>query len=725
MRVATLTTSAFFAMQLISTAEDIAITTRSTALVVRINDGQNPRIVHFGKRLAHQEEYAKLPDQPRSTEDYTGLYNSAYTPAGSRNLLEPAIQAIHADGNPSLDLRYVSHESIQGPDTITTEIHLKDPAYPFQVTLFYKAYQDEDLIEQWSVIHHDEPSSVKLEKYASANLTISAANYYLTQFHGDWAKEMQPQESKLTAGIKVLDSKLGTRADLFQPPSFLISLNQPAAEDTGEVIAGTLAWTGNFKMDFEVDPLGELRLIAGINPYASEYVLDPGVDFKTPSFIYTYSSEGKGLASRNLHQWARKHRIPHGEGNRLTLLNNWEATYFDFDEKKLEDLFADGKKLGVDLFLLDDGWFGNKYPRNGDNAGLGDWQENQKKIPNGIGNLIQKSAEAGIKFGIWIEPEMVNPKSELFENHPDWVVMLPNRVPYYFRNQLVLDLSNPEVRKFVHDTVDQLLTEHPDIAYIKWDCNAVIYNAWSPTLKHQGNFYVDFVNGFYEITSDLRKKHPDIPMMLCSGGGGRVDYGALNDFTEFWPSDNTDALERVFLQWNYSYFFPSIATCAHITEWGKQPLKYRTDVAMMGKLGYDIVVSEMSPDDLKFSQEALATYAKIKDVIWHGDLYRLASPYENDFASLSYVSPGKDRAIWFNYLVNNRYQKGSDRAIKLKGLNPEATYQITEINLYPGKSSALDPSANQFSGDYLMTVGYNPKVNADRSSVILQLEAAK
>ena len=243
-------------------AEDIAITTRSMALVVRIDESGDPRMIHFGKKLQDPAEYSKLPDQRRTTEDYTGLYNSAYTPAGSRNLLEPAIQATHSDGNPSLDLRYVSHESDSSEGATTTGIHLKDPKYPFEVTLYYKAYQDEDLIEQWSVIRHQEKGPVKLQKYASANLPLSSNEYYLTQFHGDWAKEMQPQESRLTAGIKVLDSKLGTRANLFQPPSFLISLGKPATEDEGEAIAGTLAWTGNFKIDLEIDPSGDLRLIS-------------------------------------------------------------------------------------------------------------------------------------------------------------------------------------------------------------------------------------------------------------------------------------------------------------------------------------------------------------------------------------------------------------------------------------------------------------------------------
>ncbi|CAF4012096.1 unnamed protein product, partial [Rotaria magnacalcarata] len=353
------------------------------------------------------------------------------------------------------------------------------------------------------------------------------------------------------------------------------------------------------------------------------------------------------LASRNFHRWARKYRIPQGEGNRLTLLNNWEATFFDFDEQKLVNLIKDGKKLGVDLFLLDDGWFGNKYSRNYDSAGLGDWQENVQKLPHGIGYLVNEAEAIGLKFGIWIEPEMVNPKSELHVNHPDWVIKLPNRSEYYFRNQLVLDMSNEAVREFVYDVVDRLFTQHQKLAYIKWDCNAVIYNAYSATNPHQSHLYVDYVRGLYSVLDRLRKKYPSVSIMLCSGGGGRIDYGVLQYFTEFWPSDNTDGLERIFIQWSYSFFFPAISICNHVTDWGKQSLKFRTDVAMMGKLGYDIVVSKLDENELLFSQQALQSYARLKDIIWHDELFRLVSPYrhEHDIAALMFVSENQDKAI--------------------------------------------------------------------------------
>ena len=697
----------------------IPIETEHTALVLRVEADQTVLVAHLGQRLQNPAEYSRIPVNGRNPDGYTDVFQAAYSTSGTRNLLEPAIQAVHADGNPSLELKYVSHETRPvGQDVTLTTVVLKDPNYPFTVTLHYRAYRREDVLEQWSVIRHAEKAPVRLQKYLSANLYLPAEKYFLTHFHGEWAQEMRPEEVELTAGLKILDSKLGTRADLFQPPSFLLSLNQPAQEETGAVIGGNLSWSGNYQLAFEVDPLHHLRVLAGINPYASEYTLAPNRDFTTPAFVFSYSTQGKGGVSRNLHRWARNHRIAQGNGNRLTLLNNWEATYFDFDETKLATLIGDAKKLGVDMFLLDDGWFGNKHPRNGDTAGLGDWQENVKKLPSGLGYLVKAADKTGVKFGLWIEPEMVNPKSELYEKHPDWVLRQPNRPETYFRHQLVFDLSNPQVQDFVYGIVDGLMTRNPGIAYFKWDCNSVIFNAYSATLPNKQNLYVDYVQGLYKVLDRLRAKYPKLPMMLCSGGGGRVDYGALQYFTEFWPSDNTDPLERIFIQWNSSYFFPAIATCNHVTDWGKQPLKFRTDVAMMGKLGYDIIVSKLTPDELTFSQQALATYNRLKPVIWQGDLFRLKSPYAGNLASMLYVSEQQDKAVWFSYLTGNRYRAGSSEPVRLQGLNPAKTYRIQEQNVMPGGKPMAEAT---YTGDYLMTVGVNPQISDRRTSVVLEL----
>lgn len=703
----------------------IPVETKTNALVLKVGSNKDVNILYLGKKLSHAEEYGNISGAYKQTADYSNVLASAYTPAGARNLAEPAISVVHSDGNTSLDLKYVSHK-VERVDNnrFLTSVVLKDNLYPFWVTLYYKTYVNEDVVEQWCVIRHTEKGQVTLSKFASANLQLKAGSYWLRQYHGDWAKEMQPEETQLTHGIKTLDSKLGTRANLFQPALFMVSLEKPATEDEGTVLFGSLSWTGNFRIDLEVDYQDNLRVLAGINNFASTYYLKSGEAFTTPAFLYTLSHQGKGRASRSLHDWARNYQLLDGKGSRLTLLNNWEATYFNFNEEKLAALLKDTKKLGVDLFLLDDGWFANKYPRNDDRAGLGDWQENRKKLPNGISYLVKEATANDVKFGIWIEPEMVNPKSELYEKHPDWIIRQPGREEHYFRNQLVLDLSNPKVQDFVFGVVNGLLEQNPELAYIKWDCNAVIYNAYSAHLKNQTHLYIDYVRGLYNVLERIRSKYPTVPMMLCSGGGGRTDYGALQYFTEYWPSDNTDPLERIFIQWEYSYFFPAIASSNHVTDWGKQPIKYRTDVAMMGKLGFDIVVSQLKSDELAFCQDAIKQYDSVKTVIWRGDQYRLTDPRQNSVASVLYLDKAQTNGVLFNYLVSNRYGAGRTHPIRLKGLAPEKNYRLREVNLYPGSRSSI-MSEKIYTGEYLMTVGFNPDVRAGRNSVVVKLTQAE
>lgn len=720
----------FFTLNLFGqTVTSIPIVTQNNVLLLQTDINGRLRTIYFGTPLENEIEYNFISENYNYDENNAGIYNSSYTPAGTWNLSEPAIQVKHADGNPSLELKYVSHKKEKiDENTAITSILLKDPVYPFEVTLFYKVWIKENVIEQWTEIKHKEKKAVLLQRYSSANLYFQNKDFFLTSFQGEYLKEMQPIETKLSQGIRTVDSKLGTRAMLLQTPNFVLSFGKPASENEGTVLLGQLAWSGSFKLDFEIDSHKNLRLIAGINPFASEYSLAPNEIFKTPSLIYALSNNGTGEASRNLHDWARKHRVLDGQGERLTLLNNWEATYFDFDENKISDLFKDAKDLGVDLFLLDDGWFGNKYPRNNDDAGLGDWQENRKKLPSGLGYLVKEAKKEGVKFGIWIEPEMVNPKSELYENHPDWVIRQPERPEIYYRNQLVLDLSNPDVQDFVYGIVDNLFIKNPELAFIKWDCNAVIYNAYSAYLNKKGipqsNLYVDYTKGLYKVLQRIRVKYPKVPMMLCSGGGGRGDYEFLKYFTEFWPSDDTEPLERIFMQWDYSYFFPSITIDNHVTDWGKQPLKFRVDVASMGKLGFDIVAKNLNKEDRLFCKEAIKNYNSFKDIVWHGDLFRLVNPHENDIASLMYVNVEKTRAIVFNYLVNNRYSiTATKRPVVLNGLDPNKKYTVRETNLYPGMETALTEKV--FTGDFLMKVGFNPNVTLKRTSVVLEINEVK
>ena len=689
--------------------KQIVINTESSSLIYSV--GQNGKLYqnHFGAKL-------------NSTNAIPSVKHEAYIPSGTDNLFEPAIRVVHSDGNPSLELKFADEQVIKQNDDVTlTNITLKDPVYPVQVILHITSFYKENIIKIGTEISNNEKSAITLTDFASAMLHFDADKYLLSQFHGDWAKEVQMQTSELTSGIKILDTKLGTRENIFQSPIFFLSLNKPSDENNGEVIAGNLAWTGNFQYKFEVDEQNSLRLIAGINPFASTFALQAGKSFITPDFIFTFSNEGRGKASRNLHDWARNYGVLDGKEPRLTLLNNWETTFFDFNDAKLSGLFDDASKLGVDMFLLDDGWFGNKYPRNDDHAGLGDWQPMKAKLPNGIAHLVKDAGDKGVKFGIWIEPEMVNPKSELYEKHPDWILKLPNRAEDYYRNQLVLDLINPKVQDFVFHVVDDLMTNNPGLAYFKWDCNRLMTNAYSPYLKNdQSTLFIEYTRSLYKVLDRIREKYPHLPMMLCSGGGGRTDYGMLKYFTEFWPSDDTDPFERVYIQWSYSYFFPSLAVCNHITSWGKESLKFKTDVAMMGKMGYDMNIHHLSDDELTFSQQAVKTYKRLSPVIWQGDLYRLVSPYEENRAVLTYVSKDKSNAVLFAYNMHARFRE-KFLPVRLEGLDPLKNYKINEVNLIPGKKSNFEANGNVYSGDYLMKVGIKVSNDQELSSAVFEI----
>ncbi len=505
-------------------AQTIRITTDGTDLIYKV--GSNGRLYqsYLGSKLNNNGDIEHL-----------GFDGEAYITHGMEDYFEPAIRVLHNDGNPSLMLKYISHKLEQRPNNVLrTTIILQDDKYPVEVKLIFDAFEKENIIKSHTAIKHTEKKPITIYNYASSMLHLKRDKYYLTEFSGDWAHEVNMSEVELNFGKKQIDSKLGSRANMFSSPFFIVALDDKMSEDQGEVLLGTLAWTGNYRFTFEVDNSNNLRVISGINPYASEYLLSSNEVFVTPEFIFAYSDNGSGAASRNLHKWALKHQVKDGEKGRLTLLNNWEATYFDFNEDKLISLFDDANKLGVDMFLLDDGWFGNKYPRSSDHQGLGDWEETVTKLPNGIGRLTQAATDKGIKFGLWIEPEMVNPKSELYEKHKDWVIHLPNRDEYYFRNQMVLDLANPKVQDYVFNVVDELMTKYPQIAYFKWDCNSPITNIYSIYLKDkQSNLYVDHVRGLYNVLDRVNAKYPNLPMMLCSGGGGRSDYKGLEYFTEF------------------------------------------------------------------------------------------------------------------------------------------------------------------------------------------------
>src|SRR5215218_7294579 len=643
--------------------------------------------------------------------------------AGNGFILEPAVQAVHADGNTSTDLIYVSHETDAVDDNVTlTRVTLKDGFYPFFVTLHLRAYRREDVIEQWAEIRHEEGGAVALSRFASSAPVLKADAYWLTQFQGNYMREAELVEERLTPGVKVLDSKLGVRAHQMRNPSFLLALDGPGREESGEVYGGTLAWSGSFQLAFEVDWTNRLRALCGINPFGSEYRLARGRVFKTPAMLWTWSGEGKGRVSRNFHRWARRYGMRDGDRPRPVLLNNWEATHMDFDEQKIVSLFDGARELGVELFLLDDGWFGNKYPRDNDRAGLGDWQVNRRKLPRGLSHLAAEAKRRGLDFGIWLEPEMVNPSSELYERHPDWAVRQPNREPLYGRNQLILDLSRPEVREFAWKVVDDTLRSNPGITYVKWDANRYVTQPGSSWLgpAEQQHLLVDYQWALYDVMARTAKEHPNVWAMVCAGGSGRVDYGALRYFHSFWPSDNTDPLQRIYIQWGFGHFFPAAAVSAHVTDMGTRPVKFATDVALSGAFGVDRDVQRMTPEERKAVAAAVKLYKeRLRDVVLRGDLYRLESPYERQRAALDYVSEDRSRAALFIYQLG----EGAFGPVRPRGLDPRKLYRVREVNLPEGSTSRLALHDKVLDGATLMEEGLASPLRRGLESAVIEMSA--
>ena len=705
----------------------IRISTDATDLVLKVADSGRLYETYLGAKLQSDADAARLGWDEFANKDGMDVKRGgeAYATAGSEDYYQPALGIIHNDGNQTTYLYYQGHEQKAVEGGTETIISLADDVYPVFVKLHYVAYPKENIIKTWTEISHNEKKAVTLTEYASALLHLWRGSYHLVSFSSDWAKEAQMHTEQLFFGRKILESKQGSRAAEFCHPFFELGLDGEPQENSGEVLMGNIGWNGNFSLEFEVDHHGMLRIIPGINNFASAYKLQPGEVFRTPEFFFTLSHNGVGEGSRNFQRWARSYQVKKGNDTRMSLLNNWENTYFNFDQAKLAGIMKEGARLGVDLFLLDDGWFGNgEDARKDDTAGLGDWEVNHAKLPEGVPGLVRAAREAGVKFGIWIEPEMVNPQSKLFRKHPDWATIQPNRERYHFRNQLTLDMANPKVQDYVFSIVDGLMTENPELAFFKWDCNSPITNKFSPYLKeNQSQMYIDHVRGVYNVMERVTEKYPDLDMMLCSGGGARCDYESLKHFTEFWCSDNTDPVERCYIQWGFSQFFPAKTMCAHVTSWNRDAsVKFRVDVASMCKLGFDIGLQDLTDNEISYCQQAISNWKRLQNVILDGDQYRLMSPYETDHMAIDYVSTDRSRAVLFVYNLFPRYGEESLR-LKLQGLDPDRNYRVEEINLETGRKSGFGFNGKEFSGDYLMTVGLPALGTRHMSSNVLEITA--
>ena len=704
---------------------DVSIETPNTMLILHAGEGQDLRMAYYGLRVTGLQELRNAG---------ADLNSSALPAFGTVDMVGlPALQVLHADGDLNLELRVDNYEVKAESASKTHIFTMQDKLQPVTVKVFYKAYDGVDIIETWTEIVNAEKKAITLKRYDSGHLVMRQGDVWITHMHGNWAAEAEPTSEPLTGGVKTIRNTDGTRNAHLDAPEVMVSLDGRPQENSGRVIGAALCWSGNFELRFNTISHKEHHFYAGIDPQSSEYVLDPKQKFETPHLALTFSNEGLSGASRNFHRWARTEGMTHrGMKTGDILLNSWEGLYFDIDEARMIAMMDDISKFGGELFVMDDGWFGDKYPRKDDTSSLGDWVVDKNKLPGGLGVLTKAARERGIKFGIWIEPEMVNTKSELYEHHPEWVLQTKGRELKLGRGgtQLVLDMTNPEVQDFVFRIVDDLLTQNPEIAYIKWDANASIQNFGSLYLPkdRQQNLYVDYHLGLLKTLQRIRDKYPDIVIQDCASGGGRANYGLLPYFDEFWTSDNTDALQRVFIQWGTSLFFPANAMACHINHcpyWNTGgrviPIKFRCDVAMSGRLGIELQPKDMTDEERQQTSTCMADYKQLRQVVQTGDLYRLISPYDHKgVSSLMYVDDSHRQGVLFVYKIDNYYDQPIPR-IRLAGLNPDATYTLTEKNVRVSQKPC-SLSGKRFTGRFLMEVGLELPLREEYASRVFFIE---
>ena len=709
-------------------AASYTLETSNTRLVLQANEGEDLKVLYYG-------------DQSATIEDLNAasVQGSPALPAfGTVDMVVlPALQVQHADGDLNLEMRIQSTEYSVQTEYDEAVITMADKLQPVTVRVYYKAWKTVDIIETWTEIVHREKKPIVLKRFDSGTLTIPNGNNWLLHLHGDWAAEATPTIEPISRGVKIIRNTDGARNAHLDAPEVMISLDGAPQENNGRVFGAALCWSGNYEI--RLSTLNAQRstiLYAGIDPQSSEYVLAPKTVFTTPHLALTYSTEGMGGVSRAFHRWARTCGMMHnGMGVRDILLNSWEGIYFDITEERIISMMDDIASFGGELFVMDDGWFGAKYPRNNDSSSLGDWVVDTRKLPNGLKALTDAAKERKIKFGIWIEPEAVNTVSELYEKHPDWALQVKNRELKLGRGgtQLVLDMTNPKVQDFVFNLVDTLLTNYPEIAYIKWDANASIqnYGKISNDKYQMSNLYIDYHLGLVNVLQRIRAKYPNVTIQNCASGGGRANYGLMPYFDEFWVSDNNDALQRVYIQWGTSYFFPSNAMAQHIggspyLMTGRvAPIKFRCDVAMSGRLGMELQPAHMTEEERAQCTVAIADYKELREVIQLGNLYRLVSPYEQSqitnhklpetqsVAALMYVNDNKDHAVFFAYGLSS-FMKQAGQRIRLAGLDPNRTYTLIERNVRVGEAPCT-LQGKSFTGAYLMSVGLEIPLSTEYS----------
>jgi alpha-galactosidase len=694
--------------------------------VVGVNDQDMLQSVYWGPKLGPG---AMLPAAGMRPERASFDPQVATTPLeypawGAGLFTEPALKVDSPNGDRTLILKFASSH-IEGQ---RLEIVLKDVSQPLAVHLFYEAYP-QGLIARWSRIENLGKKPFRLEQAMSAVWSLpQGTGYSWSWLTGQWAAEWQLHTAPLETGAQLLESRRGSTSHQGNP-WFSIGRTAETTESAGPVWFGELGWSGSWRMVVESTSLHNVRVTAGYNPYDFDYALAPGEVLETPKFYAGYTAHGNGEASRILHRFQLAEILP-GKPDprpRPIIYNSWEATEFAVNESGQIALAEKAAKLGVERFVVDDGWFGERAT---DKAGLGDWAVNPQKFPNGLKPLIDRVHALGMDFGLWVEPEMVNPDSQLYRQHSDWAMQFPNRQHTEQRNQLVLNLARPDVAEFVFNFLDRLLSDN-DIAFLKWDYN----RNWSepgwttapgssptqPNADAEKQIYIRYVDNLYDILRRLRATHPKVEIESCSGGGGRVDLGILRYTDEVWPSDNTDALDRLDIQYGFTHAYAPEVMVAWVTDVPNYldprviPLHFRFLTAMQGALGIGGNLNKWTADDMDTAQRLTAFYKTIRTTVAHGKLYRLQSPLHSEESQVEYVAQDGSQAVLLAYLHSQHYGLAYP-TVRLQGLDPGASYRIRPLDAakYSGEMTA--------QGSVLMGAGVELKLVGDYDATALVVE---
>ena len=706
----------FLTASLTTTAQSAAVRFDPSTKVFRLDGGNTSYVfgvnsrgelqqIYWGGRLSASDTFPAATPM-REAASFDSSYTTTpqeYAGWGAGLFVEPALKVTFPDGNRDLVLHYESQKAISNG----FEVVLKDISRPIFVTLHYSMDPASGILARSATIENRGTDPATIEQAAAASWALPAGKYTLNYLTGRWAGEWTLNQEPVLAGARAIESRRGSTGHQANP-WFALQAGEPN-EDHGEVWFGALAWSGSWRFTIERDQLDAVRVTGGFNPFDFGYVLQPGKSLETPIFYGGYSAHGLGGASRLLHHFELEHILPKTSAAkapkpRPVIYNSWEATEFRVNEAGQIALAEKAAALGIDRFVMDDGWFGQ---RKDDHAGLGDWYVNKEKFPLGLKPLIDKVHALGMDFGLWVEPEMVNPDSDLYRTHPEWVLHFPGRPESQQRNQLVLNLARPDVHSYVLDFLDKLLTNN-DIAFLKWDYN----RNWSEPgwdqlpPAEQKRIYVDYTTSLYAILAELRHRHPAVEIESCSGGGGRVDLGILKYVDEVWPSDNTDPFDRLTQQNGFTYAYTPQIMMAWVTDsphWNNNrstSLTYRMLSSMQGSLGIGANIAKWTPDETALAKRLIAAYKQVQPTIVQGDLYRLISPLDgSEFSATQTVKSDKNQSVVFAFIHSTQEGRGFP-ILKLKGLDPIAEYTLSSIE---GKPPAGTPAAA--SGSWWMNHG--------------------